>query len=80
MPYKKKKTTNQLDMKKTGLNSEFSFSFTGCHIKVKELNILFCLSIAGERIVRHHFLWFLKSVWNAVSFVQELKPGILDYV
>ena len=36
----------------TGLNSEFSFSYTGCHTKVKELSLPYYLSIAGGRIIR----------------------------
>ena len=35
----------------TGLNSEFSFFRTGCHIQVKEPYLHYYLSIAGGRIV-----------------------------
>ena len=44
----------------TGLNLEFSFSLTCCHTKVKELSLLNCLPIAGQRIVG--FISFPK-VW-----------------
>ena len=35
----------------TGLNSEFSFSWTGCHTKFKERSLQYYLPIARERIV-----------------------------
>ena len=35
----------------TGLNSEFSFSQTGCHSKIKELSLPYYLPIAGGRII-----------------------------
>ena len=35
----------------TGLNSEFSFSKTGCHTKAKEPHLPNYLPIAGETIV-----------------------------
>ena len=35
----------------TGLNSEFSFSSTGCRTKVKEFSLPYYLSIAGRRII-----------------------------
>ena len=36
----------------TGLNSEFSFSKTGCKIKAKEISLTHYLPIAGRRITR----------------------------
>ena len=36
----------------TGSNSDFSFSYTGCHIKVKEPSLPYYLPIIGGRIVR----------------------------
>ena len=35
----------------TGLNSELSFSSTGCQTKAKELSLLYYLPIAGGRII-----------------------------
>ena len=35
----------------TGLNSEFSFSWTGCHTKIKEPSLLYYLLIVEGRIV-----------------------------
>ena len=35
----------------TGLNSVFSFTWTGCHIKVKKPSLPYCLPIAGGKIV-----------------------------
>ena len=35
----------------TGLNSDFFFSLTGCHTKVKEPSLSYYLLIAGGRIV-----------------------------
>ena len=35
-----------------GLNSEFSFSKTGCHTKIKEPNLTNYSTIVGDRIVR----------------------------
>ena len=41
----------------THLNSEFSSSYTNCHIKVRELSLLYYLPITGRRIVGFiHFL------------------------
>ena len=42
----------------TSLNSEFSFSSTGCRTEVKELCLIYCLPIAGRRIVG--FIPFLR--------------------
>ena len=36
----------------TGLNSEFSFSWTSCLIKAEELSLSYYLPIAGGRIIR----------------------------
>ena len=57
----------------TGLNSEFSFSKTSCHTKFKVPSPYY-LPIAGERIVG--FISFLRvssTMWNANSFIQDLK-------
>ena len=37
----------------TGSNSEFSFSQTGCHTKVKDFSLPYYLSIAGRRILNY---------------------------
>ena len=42
----------------TGLNSEFSFSETGCLTKAEELSLPYYLSIAGRRIIG--FIPFLR--------------------
>ena len=44
-------TRSNFKQKLTGLNSEFSFSYTSCHTKVKEPSLLYYLLIAGGRIV-----------------------------
>ena len=44
----------------TGLNSEFSFSKTGCHTKFKEYSLLYYLPMAGGKIVE--FLLFPKVI------------------
>ena len=36
----------------TGFNAEFSFSYTGCHTKIKEPSLPYYISIAGGRIIR----------------------------
>ena len=38
----------------TGLNSEFLFSQTSCHIKVKEYRLPYYLPIVGRNIVGMH--------------------------
>ena len=43
---------NSLRGSLTGLNSEFSFSYTACHIKAKEPSVPYYSSIAGGNIVR----------------------------
>ena len=52
----------------TGLNSEFSFSLTGCIVKAEEPNLSYYLPIAGEKIIRFiHFPRVLACEMQAVS-------------
>ena len=55
----------------TGLNSEFSFSYTSCLTKAEEPSLFYYLPIAGGRIIG--FMPFPKGIsamWNAISLVQ----------
>ena len=56
----------------TGLNSEFSFSYTSCLTKAEEPSLSYCLPIAGGRII-HTFPKGISAMWNAISLVQDLN-------
>ena len=60
-----------------GLNSESSFSLTGCHTKVKEFCLPYNLLIAGRwknyRI--HTFPNGICAIWNADIIIPDLNTG-----
>ena len=58
----------------TGLNSEFSFSYTSCLTKAEDPSLPYYLPIVGGRIIG--FITFPKGIsamWNAISQVQDLN-------
>ena len=62
----------------TGLNSEFSFSYTSCLTKAEEPSLPYYFPIAGERIIGFipfpREMWNAWSaMWNAISLVQDLN-------
>ena len=58
----------------TGLNSEFSFSYTSCLTKAEEPSLPYYLLIAGGRIIGSiPFPRVLVLCENAISQVQELN-------
>ena len=63
----------------TGLNSEFSFSYTSCLTKAEEFCLPYYLPIAGGKIIGFiPFLWVL-SMWNAISLVKDLNYDYKHY-
>ena len=58
-----------------GLNSELSFSLTGCHDKVKEPSLLHYLSIYLDNSRIHTFPTGVNAMWNAQGLVQGLTLG-----
>ena len=56
-----------------GLNSEFSFSLTGCLTKVKEFGIPYYWPKAGGRA--DGFMPFPRMRWNAISLIQGLNSN-----
>ena len=60
----------------TGLNSEFSFSYTGCYSKVKELCLLYYFPIAGGR--RVGFILLPKVL--ALCETQTASPRIWSWI
>ena len=64
----------------TGLNSEFSFSYTSCHTKVKDHSLSNDLPIARER--RVGYIYFLNvlalcEMWNVNCLIQDLNSVCL---
>ena len=67
-PHQQDARQGQFYVKFTGLNSEFSFSYTGFHTKVREPSLPYYLPIAGDR--RIGFIPYpsvLVQSWNTVS-------------
>ena len=72
----------------TGLNSEFSFSSTGCHTKAKEPSLLYYFPIAGGRIIGQipfqrvlalcEMKTVLSSIWThvTVSISYDINHGL----
>ena len=58
----------------TGLNSEFSFSYTSCFSKAEELQsaLLFTHSWRENNWI-HTFPKSISAMWNAISLVQDLN-------
>ena len=52
----------------TGLNSEFSFSWTSCLTKAEELSLPYYLPIAGGRIISQEYLCYVKCNQSRPGF------------
>ena len=60
----------------TGLNSEFSFSYTSCLTKAEEQSALLFTHSWRENNRIHTFPKGISSaMWNAISLVQDLNSG-----
>ena len=58
----------------TGLNSEFSFSYTSCLTKAEEPSLPFYFNhIWRENNWIHTFPKGISAMWNAISLVQDLN-------
>ena len=71
----KKKSTQKPLRTVTIIYRVFSFTWTGCHTRVKEQSLAYYLLNLRENISNHTFLKSSSSMWNADGFVQDLNLG-----